>query len=1336
MLIFWGNCSIAGTFEDILEQLKIVQSYEEVAKNVISNSIMNNGMVTEEISTILMSGCVTFANEMGDDISYSIGQASQGAIVGLIQTVAQVGMDVNKNTRIASKYIVKSAIEAFDGDKWKRQVFRPAAKGIINGVVMVAAGSSNVAILKELIEAATEGILIAVTESFMKERNKMIIAALNTCLSETRNSISKTAIEVLPIINSFFTAAIKVFEKRNDLLVKSLILTQLKNAQYYGIVRSYEEVAKDVFRNSIMNNGMEIEEISTILMKGCVEVASEKKDNVSDSIYQACQGAIVGSIQSIEQLGLDVKKNTSIACEYIVKSAIEASYDYGWKEQVVRTAAKGIIRGILVSENFGDIDNVTDLIEAAAGGILTAVIESVIKKNDEIKEVLITAAFQGAIVGSIQSIEELGLNVKKNTRIACDYIVKGAIEASSGYGRKELVVRPVVQGIIRGMILETESSDDINNVIDIIETTAKIIFTAVIESVINENDEIKEVIITAALKTCLSETKNIISKTATDDQSTINSIITAAIKIAEKKNVSLLKSLKKINRCNSTNGMFPNQATKKWQPFFNKTLLIYSCLMKEESKLIDDKFTNEYKKYIEENDYLSKKWDCINNTLELNKQNSKYELNKYISLENKMKQLYQNISSNRQDIKIIEERYKKQLLKVPTAILLLSKIKGNIKEHSSLHYYELLKKMSLKYLKKNRLPIFITYGTEINNNKSKVVQLIEQLKTGQIDSFQSKKPLTFTNTEYFFQLQQFRIKPEFGINGMRLSIKPGDISDDFTATVLDKTNYIDIFKNINNLEKTFKIEYIREAKKMLNQIQSYNESKMDEIKRIKDDYQKQLKPFLDDKFKFIKELKQIKNDPDYKNKNIYTLKDDYLRANSLFNYHLLQREKILITEESEFLGKSKNFKEVSKQLVSLAYDKLIDRAKKLNTREVILIKNGRFESREEISVFLKPEPVEYYMPIINMDIVKNKLETIITCRVILLLKVKYSTNQLNECSYFGNSDCQTQLENYLKENVMGLEDTANTYLRNNDYKEAINAAQQALCINEMSIDAMKIIAKSLAKIKKMKEAKKWYLKSLNTQSSNTSSKERLHISLEEFFPEKFKLTVNAIPEDVNVHIYTIWKNYKPGLTLDKGRHKIEVSKPYFKTKTIWIKVEDKPSLTVWRKDNKNWIRINNNSPVTIKLVPCGWTFIDFFQNNDSQKQVKGFSFNLLNQFKYVTGFQLGVLNLLNSMRGIQIGSIANGVKNNMCGIQIGSIGNEVRSNMNGIQIGGIGNEVMDNMSGIQIGILFNKVSDNMQGIQIGVLNKIRGDGYGIQLGLLNYSKNSNYPIMPLLRLSF
>ncbi|MBF0451603.1 MAG: hypothetical protein HQK75_12930 [Candidatus Magnetomorum sp.] len=227
---FCVNYSVADVTEDILEQLKTVQSYEEVAKNVISNAIMNNGMDIESITDLLMDAVVKFADEMGDNISQSIQQACQGAIVGTIQTAAQVGMDVKKNTTSASKTIMKSAIKSLkNSNMTTAAVIQSVSEGTANGVVMVAAGSSDVGIMMDLTEGATEGLVNGASEAFgladhtEVENAEAIDAASKGCIMAIKAAISKTAIESTPIIEASISGAIKGAGNKKNVVAQTLL---------------------------------------------------------------------------------------------------------------------------------------------------------------------------------------------------------------------------------------------------------------------------------------------------------------------------------------------------------------------------------------------------------------------------------------------------------------------------------------------------------------------------------------------------------------------------------------------------------------------------------------------------------------------------------------------------------------------------------------------------------------------------------------------------------------------------------------------------------------------------------------------------------------------------------------------------------------------------------------------------------------------------------------------------------------------------------------------------------------------------------------------------------
>ena len=151
--------------EQIVYQHMKIKSYEDVARTVISNAIMNDGMNINEKVKILMEAVPIIANKMKEDVYRLFQEAAQGIIIATISTVAQVGMDLKENTKISSKYIVKNALYAsIKASIPVKKTLQAVYRGTANGVINVSSGSSDIGIIMDLTEATSEGINIGIAE--------------------------------------------------------------------------------------------------------------------------------------------------------------------------------------------------------------------------------------------------------------------------------------------------------------------------------------------------------------------------------------------------------------------------------------------------------------------------------------------------------------------------------------------------------------------------------------------------------------------------------------------------------------------------------------------------------------------------------------------------------------------------------------------------------------------------------------------------------------------------------------------------------------------------------------------------------------------------------------------------------------------------------------------------------------------------------------------------------------------------------------------------------------------------------------------------------------------
>ena len=112
------------------------------------------------------------------------------------------------------------------------------------------------------------------------------------------------------------------------------------------------------------------------------------------------------------------------------------------------------------------------------------------------------------------------------------------------------------------------------------------------------------------------------------------------------------------------------------------------------------------------------------------------------------------------------------------------------------------------------------------------------------------------------------------------------------------------------------------------------------------------------------------------------------------------------------------------------------------------------------------------------------------------------------------------------------------------------------------------------------------------------------------------------------------------------------------------------------------------------------------------------------------GIQLAMINMDgDDVRGAQLGLINAGAKE-FHGLQLGAI-NGAAGEQHGLQIGLL--NTAGTMNGVQFGLV--NMATTSRGWQIGVYNDVQ-HAAGVQIGLANWATDAEYPLLPLVRVSF
>jgi len=469
----------------------------------------------------------------------------------------------------------------------------------------------------------------------------------------------------------------------------------------------------------------------------------------------------------------------------------------------------------------------------------------------------------------------------------------------------------------------------------------------------------------------------------------------------------------------------PYQANCKWQTFYQEKDLISTCL---KTPTDNDNYllAQEYEKLMTESKKISNEWDNIYFKLVSRLQKVETLYNRHNLLTTKIQHINKMIDQFETNIQSVKQFYKNRLSALPTAYLLLARIRGDINRQKRSYIDTQLEEASKIYLEKRLIPQFITSQSEVKNYK--VVQnTVVQVKAGRVESFESDPVRQMTENEFFYLLQKYRIYPEF-INQKPdgRQILDTNLPHSFKAYVITDDDYSSIPKNFlikNNYNK---------VNTMIEEVKQYNKSQKLQIMNINEEFETILNEILQEKQLAQQELNQARYELTTicKNKNRRGLKKDLKEAQQYLNMHVKERELIVVTIKSELSHESQSLNNLYSQMVKQAYEDLYKRATTLTSYKFFVVKGNTLKKAEAKTYYTEPKPIYYNIPIRRKTFIPDE-SGVFRCSVLLGLKVKFLAKDAG--NNHDSNDNKKRIMNYLRSG-----DKNNNIEKNYSNKNQIN----------------------------------------------------------------------------------------------------------------------------------------------------------------------------------------------------------------------------------------------------------------------------------------------------------
>lgn len=417
------------------------------------------------------------------------------------------------------------------------------------------------------------------------------------------------------------------------------------------------------------------------------------------------------------------------------------------------------------------------------------------------------------------------------------------------------------------------------------------------------------------------------------------------------------------------------------------TSIINKCL-KSDITEHNEELIKESQRLINKSNQNNEAWDKEYFSLVSSLQDAHTDLQRFISLTTRIKQLIklnEQLNTNKLSVR---EIYRNRLKAVPTAYLLLVRKKADMSRRSRKEIDDQLAYLAKQYITQTFTPTWITSDTKVKNFQV-IKDTITATEAGRAESFESDPVRQMSPDEEFFLLQKYRLYPEFPQPGGRergiQDIEEPKFTDDFQA--------IAIGDNIEAVPKGFKVgSNMEKLDRMAQEVEQFNALQYKQLKHINNEYALVSSEIHKKQSSAKKELSQYRKnlEKEFSNATIAQLESLIVKAEEALNHHVFQREMLVVTVQSELSQRGENLSDLYAKMVRQAFDDLMKRSAQLKSYKFFVVENHVLKDQEGDSFYSNPIPVEFDVPLRRRTYIPEE-GGVYRCGVVLALNVRFSS---------------------------------------------------------------------------------------------------------------------------------------------------------------------------------------------------------------------------------------------------------------------------------------------------------------------------------------------------------
>ncbi|MBF0099867.1 MAG: hypothetical protein HQK77_03075 [Desulfobacterales bacterium] len=417
-------------------------------------------------------------------------------------------------------------------------------------------------------------------------------------------------------------------------------------------------------------------------------------------------------------------------------------------------------------------------------------------------------------------------------------------------------------------------------------------------------------------------------------------------------------------------------------------MIIQQSLIAQKTSL-NTELMQESNRLITESRIQNKQWDDQYFNLVSHLQDTYTESQRYTALTTRITQLEQLIQQHKINMVSVKEIYKNRLKAIPTAYLLLSRIRADIETRARKDIDLKLANLAKQFLSDSFTPVFLTSATMVKDLK--VIQDIVQFtQAGRVESFESDPVRQMTEDGQFFLLQKYRIYPDFYVDKNSPPMKKDTAiftpPEHFHAEIIYSLDYP------QQIPTEFKVgDNYQKLKMMLSEMKAYNSLQLQQVNEINSDYEMVIEHIIEKMNSAESELTQVKDSlsKDFQGKTKHILKQNIISAEQKLNEHVRERQMILVTVQSELSQRGEHLNDLYAKMITLAYEDLLDRAKQLKTYKFFTVENHVLVHCEAQTYYSDPIPTAFTIPLKRKTYIEDE-GGVYRCGILLGLKVKFT----------------------------------------------------------------------------------------------------------------------------------------------------------------------------------------------------------------------------------------------------------------------------------------------------------------------------------------------------------